>query len=86
MTTARMIGRRGSPTPGRISKRAAISKLKDSPGHEIVSLNDAQLKEWKTSAEPVYKSWADGVRKAGGDPDTVLKDLRAALDQYKASY
>ncbi len=62
------------------------SKLKDSPGHEIVSLNDAQLKEWKASAEPVYKSWADGVRKAGGDPDTVLKDLRAALDQYKASY
>ncbi len=62
------------------------SKLKDSPGHEIVSLDDAQLKEWKTSAEPVYKSWADGVRKAGGDPDTVLKDLRAALDQYKAGY
>jgi TRAP-type C4-dicarboxylate transport system substrate-binding protein len=61
-------------------------KLKDSPGHEIVSLNDAQLKDWKASAEPVFKSWAEGVRKAGGDPDTVLKDLRAALDQYKAAY
>jgi hypothetical protein len=26
------------------------------------------------------------VRKAGGDPDVVLKDLRTALDQHKAGY
>ncbi len=30
--------------------------------------------------------WADNVRKAGGDPDTIMKELKAALDQYKASY
>jgi hypothetical protein len=65
---------------------AGITKLRDAPGHEIVSVTPEQLKEWKTSAEPVYKVWADGVRKAGGDPDAILKDLRTALDQYKASY
>ena len=31
------------------------------------------------------QEWADSVRKAGGDPDAVLKELRAALDQYKAA-
>jgi TRAP-type C4-dicarboxylate transport system substrate-binding protein len=65
---------------------AAGIKLRDSPGHEIVSVTPEQLKEWKASGEPVYKSWADSVRKAGGDPDVVLKELRAALDQYKASF
>jgi hypothetical protein len=30
--------------------------------------------------------WVDNVRKAGGDPDTIMKELKAALDQYKASY
>jgi len=65
---------------------AGINKLRELPGHEIVSVNDEQLKEWKTSAEPVYKTWADSVRKTGGDPDVVLKDLRSALEQYKASF
>ncbi len=65
---------------------AGVNKLRELPGHEIVSVTPEQLKEWKASGEPVYKSWADGVRKVGGDPDTVLKELRAALDQYKASF
>ncbi|MFZ0835927.1 MAG: TRAP transporter substrate-binding protein [Xanthobacteraceae bacterium] len=65
---------------------AGINKLRELPGHEIVSVNDDQLKDWKASAEPVYKAWADSVRKTGGDPDMVLKDLRNALDQYKAGY
>jgi TRAP-type C4-dicarboxylate transport system substrate-binding protein len=61
-------------------------KLRNAPGHEIVSVTPEQLKEWKASGEPVYKSWADAVRKGGGDPDAILKDLRAALDQYKAGF
>ena len=65
---------------------AGINKLRELPGHEIVSVNDEQLKDWKASAEPVYKAWADSVRKTAGDPDVVLKDLRNALDQYKAGY
>jgi TRAP-type C4-dicarboxylate transport system substrate-binding protein len=65
---------------------AGINKLRELPGHEIVSVTPDQLNEWKASGEPVYKPWADGVRKAGGDPDVILKELQAALAQYKASF
>jgi TRAP-type C4-dicarboxylate transport system substrate-binding protein len=65
---------------------SGINKLKALEGHEIYSVTDAQVKEWKASAEPLHKQWADGVRKVGGDPDVIMKELRAALDQYKASY
>jgi TRAP-type C4-dicarboxylate transport system substrate-binding protein len=63
-----------------------LEKVKALPGHEVYSITPDQLAEWKKSAEPLQKTWAEGVRKAGGDPDTILKDLRAALNQYKASY
>ena len=64
---------------------AGIDKIKG-PDHEIIKVNSEQLAQWKNSVQPVVKQWADGVRKAGGDPDVVMKDLRNALDQYKASY
>jgi len=61
--------------------------MKAMPDHEVYSITAAQLAEWKTSAEPLHKTWADGVRKANaGDPDAIMKDLRAALEQYKAAY
>jgi TRAP-type C4-dicarboxylate transport system substrate-binding protein len=60
-------------------------KLRNAAGHEIVSVTPDQLKEWKASGEPVYKSWADAVRKGGGDPDAILKDLRAALNTRQVS-
>ena len=28
------------------------------------------------------KSWADGAKKAGIDPDAAMKELRASLDKY----
>ena len=30
------------------------------------------------------KSWADGVKKAGVDPDAAMKELRADLAKYNA--
>jgi len=30
------------------------------------------------------KTWADGVKKAGLDPDTTMKELRANLAKYDA--
>src|SRR5207302_187910 len=45
-----------------------------------------QLDEWKKSAEPLEKQWAENVRKAGGDPDTIMKELKQSLAQYKAGY
>jgi TRAP-type C4-dicarboxylate transport system substrate-binding protein len=67
-------------------ERAGLPKLKADPNREVYSITEAQLNEWKKSAEPLTKQWADNVRKVGGDPDTILKDLRAALTQFKAAY
>jgi hypothetical protein len=52
----------------------------------VYQITDAQLDEWKKSAEPLEKQWAENVRKAGGDPDTVMKELKQSLAQYKAAY
>jgi hypothetical protein len=56
------------------------------PGHEVYKISDEQLAEWKKSAEPLHKKWADAVRAAGGDPDTIMKELKASLEQYQAAY
>jgi TRAP-type C4-dicarboxylate transport system substrate-binding protein len=67
-------------------EHAGLAKMKAEPGHEVYTISDAQLGEWKTSAEPLRKQWADNVRKAGGDPDAMMKELKGSLDQYKAAY
>jgi TRAP-type C4-dicarboxylate transport system substrate-binding protein len=67
-------------------EHAGLAKVKALPGREVYQITDAQLDEWKKSAEPLRQVWADNVRKVGGDPDTIMKELKAALDQYKASY
>jgi TRAP-type C4-dicarboxylate transport system substrate-binding protein len=63
-----------------------IAKLKADPAHEVYTITPAQLAEWKKAAEPVVKVWADSVKKAGNDPDAVLKDLRATLAKRNSAY
>ena len=65
-------------------EHGGIAKIKAEAGHEVYELTDAQLAEWKKSAEPLHKAWADGVKKAGVDPDTAMKELRADLAKYGA--
>jgi TRAP-type C4-dicarboxylate transport system substrate-binding protein len=65
-------------------ERAGVAKLKAEPGHEVYTITDAQLAEWKKAAEPVVKVWADGARKVGVDPDAALSGLKAAVAKYKA--
>jgi TRAP-type C4-dicarboxylate transport system substrate-binding protein len=67
-------------------ERAGLEKVKALPGHEVYPITSAQLDEWKKSAEPLHKKWSDDVRKAGGDPDAIMKELNATLGQYKAMY
>src|SRR5262249_37729302 len=43
-------------------EHAGIKKLKDE-GHDVYTLSSEQLAEWKKAAEPLEKSWADGVKK-----------------------
>jgi len=63
-----------------------VKKLKADSAHEVYTISDAQLAEWKKAAEPLEKTWADNVKKAGGDPDAIMKDLKATLAKYSAAY
>jgi len=67
-------------------ERAGLEKIKALPGHEVYKITDEQLGEWKKSAEPLLQKWADDVRGAGGDPDAIMKELKASLAQYNAAY
>ena len=65
-------------------EHAGIAKIKAEAGHEVYDLTPAQLAEWKKSAEPLQKTWADNVKKTGVDPDAAMKELRAELTKYNA--
>ena len=80
------MGRQGRRARGPTSSTPASQKLKADPAHEVYTLTAEQLAEWKKAAEPLVKTWADGVKKAGGDPDAILKELKATLAKYNAAY
>jgi TRAP-type C4-dicarboxylate transport system substrate-binding protein len=63
---------------------AGIDKVKAEPGHEVYKLTPEQAAGWKKAAEPLVKSWADNVKKAGADPDAAMAELKAQLAKYNA--
>jgi TRAP-type C4-dicarboxylate transport system substrate-binding protein len=73
-------------TPWADFEHAGIAKLKADPAHEVYPLTPEQLAEWKKAAEPLQKTWADNVRKAGGNPDEIMKELKASLAKFNAAY
>ena len=66
-------------------EHAGIAKIKAEAGHEVYDISAAQLTEWKKAAEPLEKTWANNVRKAGGNPDTIMKELKAELVKFKSA-
>ena len=67
-------------------ERGGLEKIKAEPDHEVYKISDAQLAQWKASAEPLKQKWAADVKKVGGDPDAIWKDLQASLTQYNAGF
>ena len=67
-------------------ERSGVAKLANDPAHDVYTISDAQLGEWKRAAEPVVSAWAESVRKVGADPNAVLLELRDALAKYQAAY
>ena len=63
-----------------------VKKLKADSAHEVYTITDAQVAEWRKAAEPLEKAWADNVKKAGGDPDAIMKELKASLANQKAAF
>jgi TRAP-type C4-dicarboxylate transport system substrate-binding protein len=67
-------------------EHAGIAKIKTEAGHEVTEPSTAQVAEWKKAAEPLAKTWADNVKKSGGDPDTIMKELKAELAKFNSGY
>ncbi len=63
-----------------------IAKLKAEPGHEVYPLTDAQLDQWKAAATPVVQIWKAAVAKVGGNPDTILTELKGDLAKSNSGY
>src|SRR5262249_30152466 len=63
-------------------ERAGVAKLTSDPAHEVYTISETQLSQWKEAALPVTQAWADGVRKVGADPAVVLRELKQALAKY----
>src|SRR6201991_1257501 len=63
---------------------AGVGKVKAQPGQEVYTLTPEQTALWKKAAEPLVKTWGEGVKKAGTDPDAALAELRASLAKYNA--
>jgi TRAP-type C4-dicarboxylate transport system substrate-binding protein len=64
---------------------AGRDKIK-AEGHEVYPLTSEQLAEWRKAAEPLYGEWAANVKKAGYDPEAVMKELKDSLTKYKSLY
>jgi TRAP-type C4-dicarboxylate transport system substrate-binding protein len=63
---------------------AGLDKVRAQSGQDVYALTPEQTALWKKASEPLVKTWGDGVRKAGADPDAALAELRASLAKYNA--
>ncbi|MBI5262419.1 MAG: TRAP transporter substrate-binding protein [Bradyrhizobium sp.] len=63
---------------------AGIEKIKAQSDHDVYKLTAEQTAAWKKAAEPLVKTWSDGVKKSGVDADAALADLKASLKKYNA--
>jgi TRAP-type C4-dicarboxylate transport system substrate-binding protein len=63
---------------------AGVGKVKAEAGQEVYTLTADQTAQWKKASEPLVKTWADGVKKTGIDPDAALAELKDSLAKYKA--
>jgi len=71
-------------TPWADFEHAGIAKIKAEQGHEVYPLTPAQLAEWRQASVPVVNAWSDQVRKAGGNPETALNELKQSLAKHNS--
>ena len=67
-------------------EHGGIATLKALAGHEVYTISPAQLAEWRKAADPLEKAWADNVKKAGGNPDQIMSELKDQLSKLSAAY
>jgi TRAP-type C4-dicarboxylate transport system substrate-binding protein len=61
---------------------AGRAKMRAASGHEVYALTPEQLAAWQAAAAPLRQSWAAAVRKAGGDPDAIMAELKATIADF----
>src|SRR5258708_21252672 len=59
-------------------------KMKALPDHEVYPLTAEQLGEWKKAAKPLRDSWAEAVKKPGGDTAAIHAAFQAPLKNFEA--
>ncbi len=67
-------------------EHAGIAKLKAEKSHEVYTISDAQVAEWRKAAAPLEAKWAAGAKKAGVDPVKAMAELKADLKKENAAY
>jgi TRAP-type C4-dicarboxylate transport system substrate-binding protein len=65
---------------------AGRDKMAAAPGHEVYKLTPEQKEAWQRSVDPLQKSWAEAVRKAGADPDKAMADLKTSIATFGAGF
>jgi TRAP-type C4-dicarboxylate transport system substrate-binding protein len=74
-------------TPWAAYEAAGRDKLRNTAGHTVYKITDAQLAAWRKAAEPLTKTWSDSITKANaGDPAAILKALKDELKTADAAY
>jgi TRAP-type C4-dicarboxylate transport system substrate-binding protein len=73
-------------TPWATMESAGRDKIKAQPGKEVYTITPAQLAQWRKAAEPLKAEWEAQVKKAGGDPVAIFKDLQDELKKRNALY
>ena len=63
-----------------------VADIKAQAGKEVYTITPAQLAEWRKAAAPLKAEWETQVKKAGGDPAAIYKDLQAELAKRKSAY
>lgn len=73
-------------TPWAMMEAAGRDRIRAQPGKEVYTITPAQVSEWRKAAEPLKKEWETQVRKAGGNPAAIHKDLMDELKSRNSLY
>jgi TRAP-type C4-dicarboxylate transport system substrate-binding protein len=59
-------------------------RIKAEGTHVLTELTPDEVAAWRKAAAPLHQTWAAGVRRAGGDPNTIFKALEDSIARYHA--
>jgi TRAP-type C4-dicarboxylate transport system substrate-binding protein len=65
---------------------AGLAKIAAEPGHQVLKPTHDQIQAWRNAAQPLVIEWGNAVRKAGSDPDKIMKAFTEKLEQYRAKF